>query len=162
MHMLSHYKTHMDESLQYLRDAIEVSFRNLCSPRSIFLQNNVITTDYESQKLHYFRYYVEAVHSKGSFTSYSANRLEILHKPLKRAGLAPSRLRVHAAELVAHTLCPSLAETHEMCDTSSAAWTPSRLGANPANVCINGATGRRKKRIGSSSENKLHWWNFRI
>src|SRR5271170_3367450 len=50
-----------------------------------------------------------------------------------RTGLAQSRLGVHAAELVAHMLCQSPARTHEVCATSSAARTPSRLCANP--VC---------------------------
>jgi len=85
MHMLSHYEAHTDESLEYLRDAIDVFFRNLRNPRGIFVQYELITPDYEPQKFHYLRHYPESVRSKGSLTSYSTDRTEIWHKPLKRA-----------------------------------------------------------------------------
>jgi hypothetical protein len=85
MHMLSHYEIHTDESLDYLEDAINVFFRNLRDPHGIFVQNGLITPNYEPQKLHYFHHYPNSVRSKGSLTAYSTDRTEIWHKPLKRA-----------------------------------------------------------------------------
>lgn len=85
MHMLSHYETHTEQSLEYLGDAIETFFTNLHHPDGIFVRTELITPDYEPQKLHYFRHYVESVRSKGSLPSYSTDRTEIWHKPLKRA-----------------------------------------------------------------------------
>jgi len=55
----------------------------------------------------------------------------------KCPGLAASRLGVRAAELqVAHMSCVSARDGHNMCVTSSATQTLSRLSANHANVII--------------------------
>jgi len=85
MDMLSHYETHTEESLGYLEDAIDVFFTNLHDPNGIFIKNDRIAPDYEPPKLHYFRHDVESVRGKGSLPSYSTDRTEIWHKPLKRA-----------------------------------------------------------------------------
>ena len=42
-----------------------------------------VIPDYEPQYLHYVRHYADSVRSKGSLSSYSPDRMEIWHKPLK-------------------------------------------------------------------------------
>jgi hypothetical protein len=85
IHMLSHYETHSEQSLEYLRDAIDVFFFNLRRPDGDFIRMDLITPEYEPQKMHYLRHYPESVRNKGSLPSYSTDRTEIWHKPLKSA-----------------------------------------------------------------------------
>ena len=86
IHRLAHYSCHTEESLQWMESAINTLFRDLRRPGGDFVRHDIVTTDYRlPQKAHYFYHYVETVRAKGALPSYSTDRTEIFHKPLRSA-----------------------------------------------------------------------------
>src|SRR6202035_969532 len=84
---LAYYSVHTEESLQWLESARETFFKILRDPDGPFVQEELIPNggDYEPQRLHYFRHYHTAIREWGAMLSYSTDRTEIWHKPLKKA-----------------------------------------------------------------------------
>jgi len=85
IHRLSHYHVHSEESLGWLESAISVFWSILKRPTGGFIKAGLITNEFDVQRLHYFMHYAESVREKGSLTSYSTDRTEIWHKPIKSA-----------------------------------------------------------------------------
>lgn len=85
IHRLSHYDCHTEESLEWLADSVEKFFECLTGPDSIFIKSELVKKNYRPQKIHYTRHYPDSVRSKGALPSYSTDRTEIWHKPLKNA-----------------------------------------------------------------------------
>lgn len=86
IHRLAHYSCHTEESLQWMESAITTLFRNLTRPTGTFVTEEIIPLDYIlPQKLHYLLHYAQTVREKGALPSYSTDRTEIFHKPLRNA-----------------------------------------------------------------------------
>jgi hypothetical protein len=86
IHRLAHYSCHTEESLQWLESAISTLFRDLKHLGGDFVRHDIVHVDYRlPQKAHYFYHYVETVRAKGALPSYSTDRTEIFHKPLRSA-----------------------------------------------------------------------------
>jgi hypothetical protein len=86
IHRLAHYSCHTEESLQWMESAVTTLFCNLTRPTGIFVAKEIIPLEYIlPQKLHYFLHYPDTVREKGALPSYSTDRTEIFHKPLRNA-----------------------------------------------------------------------------
>jgi hypothetical protein len=82
IHRLSYYSIHSEQSLMWLESAITTFSDILRDPNGIFVQYKIIPNngDYEPQRLHYFRHYVQSIREKGALTYSSTDRTEIWHK----------------------------------------------------------------------------------
>ena len=87
IHCLSHYPVHADKTLNWLQSAIDTFWKILKAPGGVFVQNGLVAENYHvpQQRLHYFHHYTQSVIEKGALPSYSTDRTEIWHKPLKAA-----------------------------------------------------------------------------
>src|SRR5579859_6632938 len=80
IHFLSHYNCHTDReygSLDWLESAIEKFFAKLRAPRGIWVENGLVTVNYEPQRLHHLRHYVSCIHAMGAMEGYSTQKMEI-------------------------------------------------------------------------------------
>ena len=82
--------------LGWLRSAIDTFWKILKAPGGVFIQNDLVTEDYvPPPRLHYFHHYAQSVIEKGALLSYSTDRMEIWHKPLKSAYRRSNKNKVH-------------------------------------------------------------------
>ena len=96
IHRLSHYAVHSDKTLGWLRSTIDTFWKILKVPGGVFIQNDLVTEDYvPPPRLHYFHHYAQSVMEKGALPSYSTDRTEIWHKPLKSAYRRSNKNKVH-------------------------------------------------------------------
>jgi len=102
IHRLSHYPIHSDKTLNWLRSAIDTFWKILKAPGGVFVQNGLVAENYHvpQQRLHYFHHYAQSVMEKGALPSYSTDRTEIWHKPLKAAYRRSNKNKVHAERYI--------------------------------------------------------------
>lgn len=66
-------------------DPIQTFFLLSTGLSTIFIKLGIVSSDYESQYLHYFRHYVEFIRVKNVLLHYSMDRTEIHHRSLQNA-----------------------------------------------------------------------------
>ena len=85
IHRLSHYHVHTEKSLEWLNSAIQTFWKILKNPQGLFMKYGLMNDDFMIQRLHYLFHYATSIREKEALPSYSTDRTEIYHKPLKGA-----------------------------------------------------------------------------
>jgi len=102
IHRLAYYSVHTEDSIEWLESAVESFSSKLRDPAGPFVKEELIANggDYEPQRLHYFRHYAHAIREWGAMLSFSTDRTEIWHKPLKAAYARTNKVEATATKQI--------------------------------------------------------------